>query len=60
MNTSLAFVLEIVLWAVVVPAALCRTPLGAPGRGVGADYLPAQRAGPLVGVTIGAQSELAQ
>ncbi len=44
----------------MVPVALCRSLLEAPGPGVGADYLPAQCAGPLVAVMIGAQSELAQ
>jgi hypothetical protein len=46
--------------ALIVSTALGRSPLEAPGPGVGADYLPAQCAGPLVAVMIGAQSELAQ
>ncbi len=51
---------SIYIEAFIAPAALCRSPLEAPGQGVGADDLPARCAGPLVGVTIGAQSELAQ
>lgn len=58
MNASL--LLGDCLGMFMVLAALCRSPLESPGPGVGADYLPAQCAGPLVAVMIGAQSELAQ